>query len=801
VQALANLLRQEYRVKVANSGGKALEICAQPEQPALVLLDVVMPEMDGYEVCQRLKSDPATAGIPVIFVTAVSDQQSESRGLELGAADYITKPVIPAIARLRIRNQLDLHQAELKQKNLAQLLHSVLDAIPSAVFWKDRDSRYLGCNLKHARHVGLSHPDEIIGKSDEDFYPLTVAGKFRSEDQWVMGGEGRAIDYEAQAVSMSGKPLWTHTSKVLFRDAQGEMLGVLGAHEDITRRKQAEARQILAARVFDTAREAILVTDTQGNLLEVNDAFCRMSGYAREEVLGRNPRLLQSGVHSREFYQAMWQSLLEQGRWSGELWNRRKTGELYPELLTISTIKDDDGQVSYYVAVATDITVLKQHEKQLEYAAHYDILTGIPNRALLADRMRQALSQAKRLNKLLGICYLDLDGFKPINDSLGHEAGDYVLVEIARRIGATIRGGDTVARLGGDEFVILLVGLETMAECTATLERLLEVISQPIIYRNNQVAVSASVGVALYPMEDEDQDILLRHADQAMYTAKQTGKSRYHIYDASQDQRAQVRNEQYRRIESALAANEFELYYQPKVHMNGRRMFGAEALIRWRHPERGVLSPAEFLPVIENSPLEIVMGEWVIASALRQMDAWRGQGRALEISVNISAHHLLSRDFVPHLQTRLNSHPGLPAGSLQIEILETAALEDIPRVTQVIEACRSLGVGFALDDFGTGYSSLMYLSNLPVDTLKIDQTFVFDMLEFKGDHAIVQGVIALANAFGRRVVAEGVETEAQYSALREMGCESAQGYWIARPMPASELSVWHRDNEELWGGQ
>lgn len=566
----------------------------------------------------------------------------------------------------------------------------------------------------------------------------------------------------------------------------------LSIHQDITAHKQQEEKLRLTARVFETTLEAIMITDATGEIIDVNSAFTQITGYPRQEVMGKNPKFLKSGHHDATFYNAMWQAIANTGHWSGELWNRHKNGGVYPVWATISAITNDESVVTHYVGISSDITLLKQHEKQLELIAHYDALTGIPNRVLLGDRMHQALAQTRREHKLLAVCYLDLDGFKPINDSHGHDAGDRVLIEIAGRIGCSLRGGDTVARLGGDEFVILLMGIDNIDACNLSLDRLLQSIGQPIIVKGLSFRVTASIGVALYPLDDEDPDTLLRHADQAMYLAKQQGKNRYHIFDPYEDARIRINHEQKMRLEQGLLANEFELFYQPKVALDSHLVVGAEALIRWRHPERGLLPPAEFLPVIENSELEIRVGEWVIDTALTQMGCWHQQGLNLDVSINIEAAHLQAADFVESLEQKLARHPDVQPHQLQIEILETAALADIASVIKIIDACVALGVRFALDDFGTGYSSLSYLRRLPADTLKIDQSFVRDMLVDPGDLAIVEGIIALAHTFKRTTIAEGVETPEHFKTLREMGCDIGQGYGIARPMPAGEMLVWCR---------
>jgi len=432
-----------------------------------------------------------------------------------------------------------------------------------------------------------------------------------------------------------------------------------------------------------------------------------------------------------------------------------------------------------------------EQEKQLENIAHFDVLTGVPNRMLLADRLAQALARTKREQGLMAVCYLDLDGFKSVNDNFGHEAGDQVLVEVTRRIKETIREDDTVARLGGDEFVLLLVGLQAPEECVSSLHRLLLAINQPVQLREKSLRISASIGVSLYPEDEQDADTLLHHADQAMYIAKQSGKNRYHLFDAKNDQRARSHHALLQQIRHGLQHGEFELYYQPKVDLAARRMVGAEALIRWHHAQRGLLQPEDFLRVIENTELEIELGNWVIASACAQLRQWRQDGHEVEVSINISAYHLQSADFINTLRDEMQHCCPRPCHRcLQIEVLETVALEDIARVGEIIKTCREFGVGFALDDFGTGYSPLTCLSKLEVDALKIDQSFVRVMLEEKGAHAIVQGIIGLAHAFDRTVVAEGAEHAAHFQALLEMGCPIVQGYGIAKPMPASALLAW-----------
>jgi diguanylate cyclase (GGDEF)-like protein/PAS domain S-box-containing protein len=555
--------------------------------------------------------------------------------------------------------------------------------------------------------------------------------------------------------------------------------------------KQAEEQLRQAASVFEHANEGIAITDTEGTILDVNAAFTRITGYLREEVLGQNPRMLKSERHDPAFYQAIWRLLESQGSWTGEIWNRRKNGEVYPGMLTISTVYDSQDRPKRYVALFSDISAQKAHQRQLEHIAHYDALTGLPNRVLLADRMQQAMEHAKRRDQQIAVVYLDLDGFKAINDRYGHDTGDRLLTKLGERMRRVLRKGDTLARLGGDEFVAVLVDLTDADTYLPLLQRLQTSVVEPVNEGALTFQVSASVGVSFFPQAEAiDADQLLRQADHAMYQAKVAGKNRYHVFDAAHDRHLRGRHETIARLTEALANREFVLVFQPKVNMREGSVVGAEALIRWQHPERGLLPPDTFLPVLANHALMIELGDWVIETALTQIAAWRDAGITLPVSVNIDATQLNQPDFVDKLQAALQRHPSVQRGDLELEVLETSALHDVAGVSEILRAGEALGIPFSLDDFGTGYSSLTYLKRLPVASLKIDQTFVRDMLEDPDDLAILEGIIGLATSFQRKVIAEGVETEAHGQTLLQLGCELGQGYAIAKPMPAAEIPSW-----------
>ena len=557
--------------------------------------------------------------------------------------------------------------------------------------------------------------------------------------------------------------------------------------------KEQRVKQLaLAAKVFTHARESIMITDAEGLIIEVNKTFSDITGYSREEAIGKTPRILKYERQSPEFYVDMWQAIVNEGYWYGEIWNHRKNNEVYAVMQTISAVCDVNGITTHYVSLASDITPMKQHQEQLERIAHYDVLTNLPNRVLLADRLSQAMLQCSRHGQSLAVVFLDLDGFKTVNDAYGHDIGDELLIALSIRMKEALREGDSLSRIGGDEFVAVLADLAKVEDCEPVLERLLLAASEPVTVSGVVLNISVSIGVTLYPRDNVDADLLMRHADQAMYMAKESGKNRYHLFDTAQDDAVKVQRESLEAIRYALDHHQFVLYYQPKVNMKIGTVVGVEALIRWQHPERGLLSPIEFLPVIENHTMMIEIGEWVIDTALTQIGQWQAMALDLPVStsVNIAAVQLMQPGFIQTLTDLLAAHPNVEPRYLELEMLETSALEDVNHVSIIMNDCMSLGVHFALDDFGTGYSSLTYLRRLPASLIKIDQSFVKDMLSNIDDFAIVEGVIALAKSFKRDVIAEGVETVEHGTALLQLGCELAQGYGIARPMPACDIPAW-----------
>ena len=667
-------------------------------------------------------------------------------------------------------------------------LQATMDALPDLLFEVDREGRIRNYH-SHRDDLLAAPPEMFMGKRFAELLPTDATQACQSAiDEAAQVGFSTGVTY--RLALPQGEHWFELSVSHLHTDATLEQRFIMIAR-DITERKRAEKELQLAAGVFSHSQEGITITDVQGTIINVNAAFSRITGYSREEAIGQNPRILRSGRQDAAFYVDMWSALLGPGHWSGEIWNRRKDGEVYAEMLTITAVRDSQGKTTQYIALFSDITALKTHQSEMEHIAHFDALTGLPNRLLLADRLYHAMNQVTRRGLTLAVAYLDLDYFKSINDQHGHTVGDELLIAVAHRLKQTLREADTLARMGGDEFVAVLIDLESVEASLPMLERMVRAAAEPVAIGDLWLQVSASLGVTYYPQNQEvDADQLLRQADQAMYQAKLSGKNRYHLFDAQQDSNIRGHHESLENIRLGMERDEFVLYYQPKVNMRTGRLIGAEALIRWLHPQRGLLAPAAFLPSTEDDPIAVAIGEWAIDTALRQIEQWRELGHDLPVSVNIGARQLQQTDFVQRLQAILARHPQVNPSCLELEILETSALKDMAQVSQVIEDCAQIGVKFALDDFGTGYSSLTYLKRLRVSLLKIDQSFVRDMLDDPDDLAILEGVIGLAVAFKRDVIAEGVETVAHGTRLLQLGCDLGQGYGIARPMPGAAMPEW-----------
>lgn len=551
-------------------------------------------------------------------------------------------------------------------------------------------------------------------------------------------------------------------------------------------RKNAELSLLLLHKAFENASEAFVVTDSEARILNVNPAFTTVTGYTREEAVGQNPRLLQSGRHDREFYQEMWSAILEKGQWQGEIWNRRKDGEIYPEWLTISCIKDKSQNITHFISVFTDITVHKRMEKNLHQMANFDALTGLPNRELLYDQLEMAFVRANLKNTMLALIFFDLDRFKHVNETFGHKIGDELLQVVANRISASVRPGDTVCRLGGDEFIILLESVSQAEEIIDVANKLLADIAHPFKIQGFEMHATASLGICTYPEDGADRNTLMKNADTALYRAIESGGNSYQFYMAEMNASSLALLTMENALRHAIERDELRLYYQPQVATKTGEIIGVEALIRWQHPEHGLISPGLFIPMAEKNGMIIQIGEWVLRTACQQARDWKDAGHTLRVGVNISPRQFHQPDIRDRILNVLHE-TGLDPCQLEIEITESMMMSDPERIIAVLGDLQKLGILIAIDDFGTGHSSLALLKNFPINTLKIDQSFVRDIAEKPADSAITAIIVSLAHSLEMKAIAEGVETLEQLELMGIHNCDEIQGYLFSRPLPKEEL--------------
>ncbi|MCE5180806.1 MAG: PAS domain S-box protein [Betaproteobacteria bacterium] len=685
-------------------------------------------------------------------------------------------------------------QIEERLRQAKQLTDSIIENIPAMVFMKRAsDLRFELFN--HTGEALLGYPaSDFIGKNDHDFFPAEQADFFTSEDRKVLASPGVLEIPEEAIKTASGETRYLHTRKVALRDQVGRPVHLLGMSIDITERKKAEEALRVAAATFET-NEAIMITDAEARIIRVNRAFEKITGYSEQEVIGKNPSILKSGRHEAHFYADMWQALLNEGTWSGEVWDRNKSGNIYPKQSTISAVKNAKGETTQYVSIFSDISERKKAEEDIRNLAFYDALTGLPNRRLLLDRLGLALSVSERNQQYGALLFLDLDKFKTLNDTLGHEYGDMLLIEVARRLKYCVREVDTVARLGGDEFVVLIENIcadsgSTLQNVAQIAEKIRAVLATPYQLKGNIHHSSPSIGACLFFGNHDSASELIKRADMAMYQAKDSGRNRVRFFDPHMQESVETRAALESDLRQAIADRQFQLYYQIQID-HDRRPVGAEALIRWMHPKRGMVPPAEFIPIAEESSLILDIGHWVLDAACRQIAAWSHdeQTRHLALAINISGQEFKQPEFVERVAAMIQKH-NIDPTCLKLELTESVALENIDAVVAKMLALReTLGVTLSLDDFGTGYSSLSYLKRLPLDQIKIDQSFVRGSIADSNNAVMVKAIIDMAQNFGLNVIAEGVETEAQWSFLKENGCMVYQGYLFSQPVSLEEFEA------------
>ena len=685
----------------------------------------------------------------------------------------------------------DQMNAEAAAERSNQMLEIVIDNIPQRVFWKDCESRYLGCNKAFANDAGLAYPEQVIGKTDEDLPWRAGAAAFRAADREVILSGMPKMAYELD-MPICGAHRAIVISKLPLTDHRGHTIGVLGSYNDVTDQRRTDLALRLQSRALDASVNAILITAPypDGNRVEyVNPAFKRITGYEPGDVMGRDCRFLQRDDRDQEGLIAI-RSALAQGREvSAVLRNYRKDGALFWNQLYIAPVPDVDGRTTHHIAVINDVTDLMRYQEQLEYQANYDPLTRLPNRNLLRDRLGHALHHARRHGLSVAVVFIDLDGFKNVNDSLGHSYGDRLLAVLAERLARSVRAADTVARHGGDEFVVVLTDAHDENALVAWMERVRATIAEPVWFDDTELYVGCSMGACLYPQDGEDPETLLKKADLAMYRAKDLGRNGYQFYEPQMNASVGARLNLERHLRRALRDGEFLLHYQPQIDISSGCIVGVEALVRWRDPQAGLIPPSSFIPVAEESGLIGEIGEWVLREACRQNKRWQDAGLPpARVSVNLSARQFHQRNVARQVMSVLDE-TGLDPRYLELELTESTIMKHPEEATRMLNELSALGIGLAIDDFGTGYSSLNRLKRFPVDRLKIDRSFVADIGVSSDDEAITAAIITLAHSLDLRVIAEGVETRAQFDFLKARACNEMQGYFFSRPVPQDELAA------------
>lgn len=667
------------------------------------------------------------------------------------------------------------------------ILESLVDAIPYGIQENDLEGNIVYSNEAH-HNILAAKPDTLPGRKTWDAARTDEQQQqLQQRLHHIVNSRPRPGSFIDWMVRDNGQSILLKTDWNYRHGPFGNLTGIVSVITDITSQHETEERLKQAATVFSSTTDGVIVTDKDRNITAVNRAFTRISGYRESEVIGKNPRILQSHHHTPVFYQSMWKSISEKGYWNGEIHDQKKNGSLYPAWLSISTVKDDNGEVTNYVAVFSDISRIKESEEHLKFLAHHDPLTELANRNNLDISIEQAIKRSVRNGNNFALFFIDLDQFKHINDSLGHTVGDRILIEVAKRLNHIARFEDVVSRLGGDEFVLLTESVATLHDSVSVAERIIHQFTTPFEVDELQLHITPSIGIASYPENGTSAETLLRNADAAMYRAKQDGRNSFAYYSEELTTRATERIKYENLLRQALERDEFTLHFQPQIDMQAGRIYGVEVLLRWQHPVEGMIPPETFIPIAEESGLIAPIGEWVLRQSCMFMQELRRTGIELKrISVNVSGFQFVRGNFVKLVDTILQE-TGLDAGYLELEITESMIMKEKTKSVDVLYELGRLGISLSIDDFGTGYSSLSYLKKLPVHNIKIDRSFIRDIAIDKDDEAIVRSIIALGHALNLGIIAEGVETSRQLDFLQQEGCHLIQGYLFSHPIPGEDL--------------
>lgn len=766
-----------FDVLEADSVAAAREQFARQE-PDLIILDVMLPDGNGIELCAELRQHPRGHNLPIAMATGLDDLLSIQQAYQSGATDFITKPISWGTLGHRVRYLLRAHHAISDLALSESKTRALLSSLPDLLFRVQADGLLLD------RQAGNQAPDWgtwdlLPGNHLLDQLPPSLGAPLQEAIRQTLHQQQPWI------LELNLQQAWWETR--LLPRGQDEVLLVV---RDISLRKQMEGQLRLSAQVFESSNEAILISDGKHRIISVNHRFEQITGYRAAEVLGSEAAILGADSENPSFYRNLHAILLEQGSWQGEASDRRKGGEIYPVWLSISLVRDKRGNPEYHIASFSDITERKQQEAQIEHLAFHDLLTGLPNRRLLIDRIQVAIAQAARDANGLALLFVDLDRFKTINDSLGHQAGDQLLRLVGERLKSWVRSGDTVSRVGGDEFIVLCPDCDSPEGASSLGDKLLGAIAQPYQIGDTELVITASIGIALYPDNGADANSLIGNADVAMYLAKENDRNNYQFYSPELNARNLERLQMELRLRHALEEGEFLLYFQPQIDARDGKIVGAEALIRWLEPELGLIPPGRFIPLAEETGQIQAIGEWVLQQSCRHLKKWQEMGLTnLPIAINLSARQFKQSSFVDTIGQTMAEH-GLPAHLLELELTESMLMKDVPQTTAKLNQLKKMGFRISIDDFGTGFSSLNYLRHFPLDVLKIDQSFVRELFDEGAALAIIESIIALARSLGMRTVAEGVETAEQRAILESSGCDILQGYLISRPLPEAEFLEW-----------
>jgi diguanylate cyclase (GGDEF)-like protein/PAS domain S-box-containing protein len=799
-EELATFLRRRVaKVYTAVNGQEGLDMFTQ-HQPDLVITDILMPQMNGLVMVEHIRA--INAKTPVIITTAFEDPRYFHQAIDLGVDNYVTKPVkldifISALQKCArsIRAEAALVEISERYRLLFRLSHIAISVLTTgsikskAPSVRCMDGLIIDCNEAFLALLGYAHQDDLTALHFSDLLlpeAFSLLNKLIQDDLLV---HDFSHEYQLELRHKEdGHAVPVIAQFILRRDAKGQASEVWAVMRDITEQQHSEQALRLAACVFENSDEAILVTDQDNRIVTANQACTRHTGYCPGEIIGQNPSFLKSGKHDQAFYEQMWQCLQTNGHWQGEIWNRRKDGDIYPEWLSISMVHDSQGHITNYIAIFYDISAIKAATAHIEFLAHYDPLTQLINRKMLEERTVQALLLAVRNKTQLALMFINLDRFKIINDTLGQSIGDKLLKSVALRLREMTREVDIVARLGGDEFVIVLPCIESSSDATIVVNKLIAVLDEPILIAEHFLTITSSIGISLFPDDGLDYETLLRHANAAMFSAKKSGSNKFMYFSSGMNSNLEKQLQIEHELRHALKKQEFELYYQPQVNLKSGRIIGVEALLRWNSVVFGMVSPDCFIPLAEEIGLIVAIGEWVLREACRQNAKWQRQGLpAVVVAVNLSAIQFRQKNLVDIVLSALQDS-ALPPEYLELELTEGIVMQDVDNTIDCLHNLKQLGIKLSIDDFGTGYSSLSYLKRFPINKLKIDKSFIHDIANDADDEKIVRAVIGLAQAMNLTVIAEGVETQEQLSFLRSHQCDEMQGYLCSKPLPADEMA-------------